>query len=107
MTRSSKGPMCFPRAWLWEEATVPVAVSGGDCSGGSVVKGKLGKVSQANFLGIDFVGKERHDMGTSVGADRRVLGILTQRKEKSWTRLHRGESLMPSQRLFFSEIMVF
>lgn len=46
-------------------------------------------------------------MGASVGADGRVLGILTQRKEKSWTRLHRGESLMPSQRLFFSEIMVF
>ena len=72
-----------------------------------MVKGKLGKVSQANFLGIDFIGKERHDMGASVGADGRVLGILTQRKEKSRTRLHRGESLMPSQRLLFSEIMVF
>lgn len=48
-----------------------------------MVKGKLGKVSQANFLGVDFVGKEKHSRGASVGADGRVLGILTQRKEKS------------------------
>lgn len=48
---------------MWEEATVPVAVSGRDCRGGSMVKGKLGKVSQANFLGVDFVGKEKHGRG--------------------------------------------
>lgn len=63
-----------------------------------MAKGKLGKSAKPTSWILTFVGKERHDMGASVGRRER-LGILTQRKEKSWTRLHRVR-MTPSQACF-------